>query len=385
MLNHVEVKAKLSEKVAKFGSSEMQQPTNGTESVKPLFAELENYVFKASNKVEVPEAILSIDGHIISTPGYITTIVGQSKSGKSGVTNSLIGGAMFSGEDYDGCGVSIKPNKENKLLLHIDTEQNSYNHHKSLQTALQRANLKTEPEWLKSYRLSTLNIKDKIESIEFLLEVYSLKFGGVHSIFLDGIADLTSSVNNEAECNEIVQRMEDLARKYYCPLICIIHLNPSAISDKGRGHLDSQLQRKSESYIKITKDKESGFSTIEPLLLRNAGNVPNVQFTFDTDKGYHVYCGVAKSKFEQKKEVLYNLASLVFEDGKLTLRAKEIIERIETIKEVKTRQAEKIKSDMEKEGIVTSFLDTGGVKKHSLNKLKIDDTVIPSSTVILPF
>ena len=320
--------------------------------------------------MEEPEAILSIDGHIISTPGYITTIVGQSKSGKSGVTNSLIGGAMFSGANYDGCGVNIKPNKENKLLLHIDTEQNSYNHHKSLQSALLRANLKTEPEWLKSYRLSTLNIKDKIESIEFLLEVYSLKFGGVHSIFLDGIADLTSSVNNETECNEIVQKMEDLARKYYCPLICIIHLNPSAISDKGRGHLDSQLQRKSESYIKITKDKESGFSTIEPLLLRNAGNVPNVQFTFDEEKGYHVYCGVAKTKFEQKNEALYNLASLIFEDGGATLQSNEIIDKIIALKEVVKRQAQRIKKDLETAGIITSFLDKGNVKKYNLSITK---------------
>jgi hypothetical protein len=51
-----------------------------------------------------------------------------------------------------------------------------------------------------------------------------------------------------------VAELHALAIQYNCPIICVIHLNPGG--EKERGHLGSQLVRKSDSNLKLEKDGE---------------------------------------------------------------------------------------------------------------------------------
>jgi hypothetical protein len=335
----------------------LQLPQPDAES--DLLTSLERLKFNSVNEVKPPEPILTIDGHTISTGGYITTFVGQSKAGKSGLISSMIGGAMAVNSFYDSCGEYIKPNNEGKLLIHIDTEQNEYNHHKSISTALKRANLTREPEWLASYRLATLTPSELQIALKSLLSKYAPKFNGVHSIFIDGGADFVNSVNKEEECNAVVREFEAIAREHNCPIFCIIHLNPGADSTKGRGHFDSQLQRKSEAYLKVTKDKESEISKIEPLLLRNAGGVPEIQFCFDRDKGYHISAGKAQTKSEQKHEAYSNLALSIFGEDNNVLTYSELIEKVKAFKGVKDRAAEYAVRDMTTAKVITTGIGSG--------------------------
>jgi hypothetical protein len=81
----------------------------------------------------------------------------------------------------------------------------------------------------------------------------------------------------------------------------VVHVNPG--SEKERGHMGSQGQRKAESALFVRKDKD--ISTIEPKLLRNAGigDTPQIQFTYDKTKGYHVSCGTKADAMRSSKDL----------------------------------------------------------------------------------
>ena len=118
---------------------------------------------------------------------------------------------------------------------------------------------------------------------------------------IDGIADFIKDVNDAEQSTAIVKYFEELAIKYSTPIIVIVHTNPG--TDKERGHLGSQCQRKCESLLMIKT--EGNISFIEPKLLRMAGkaNIPAIQFMYDKAKGYHVGCGIKTEMVVDKSAV----------------------------------------------------------------------------------
>jgi hypothetical protein len=131
------------------------------------------------------------------------------------------------------------------------------------------------------------------------------------------------------QSNAIVKSFEELAIRYSTPIIAIVHTNPG--SDKERGHLGSQCQRKSESVL--TVKNEGDISFLEPKFLRNAGKgqIPLTQFMYSKEKGYHVGCGVRVdeqgSKDSARLQLLETLADKVFAPPK-SYRYKDAVEAI---------------------------------------------------------
>jgi hypothetical protein len=73
-------------------------------------------------------------------------------------------------------------------------------------------------------------------AIEVAIQNALHKFGGVHSIWLDGFADFVQSVNDEQEAFGLVRFLHSLAVTHQCPIIGVVHLNPGD-TGKSRGHL----------------------------------------------------------------------------------------------------------------------------------------------------
>lgn len=294
---------------------------------KSFIERVESFLFDVYKEIPIPEPVISIEGNTLATAGNLFTIVGQSKSGKTGVISGIIGGSMaIPGLPIDTVGFNVKRN-EDKLILHVDTEQSNYNHHKACKGILFRTGRSKQPEFFKSVLLRQFSINEKIQATKELLIKYAPQFGGVHLIVIDGIADYVSSPNEEQESIRIVHEFEKLAIEYKCPVIVVLHLNPSS-QEKSRGHLGSQLERKSETVLSITKEKESEISTIESKFLRNAGNVPMIQFKYDTDKGYHVTCGIknGSQKTDRINAELREYAIAIFENGKKKITYSDLVQ-----------------------------------------------------------
>jgi len=100
-------------------------------------------------------------------------------------------------------------------------------------------------------------VEDAQEVLIHAMEENAKRFNGIHSVFIDGPGDLVPSVNDEEASNTLVAILMGLAEKHACHIINAIHLNHGSPNDsKMRGHLGSQLARKSETTIKVTAKDE---------------------------------------------------------------------------------------------------------------------------------
>ncbi len=215
--------------------------------------------FDPARRIERPNPIYTLAGTTISTPGNLTAIYSQAKTGKSSLIGAMIGAAMTNPTaGHDTLGI-IGPNYAGHALLHFDTEQSPYDWQQLVRSALRRVGLDAPPKWLKSYNLTGLSAGDCRSFIEQAVKRAKKAFGGIHSIFIDGIADLVVDPNSPDECFPLVTRLQGMAIENNTAVVSILHMNPSSdpqANQKGRGHLGSQLERKAESNITMEKEGE---------------------------------------------------------------------------------------------------------------------------------
>jgi hypothetical protein len=318
------------------------------EQKKARYAALQKFRFSAKTPIPKPETIISVEGNVIATPGNIISFVGQAKSGKSGLVSGITAGVLaIPDHDVDTLGFTIKPNTEGKAFIHIDSEQSNYNHSNGMMKVLARAGRDKEPEWFHSYSFKRVDIKERSEDIRMLFEVCAEMHGGVHMVVIDGGADLVFDTNDAKESNINISLLESLADQYNCVIVIILHFNPGS-TIKGRGHYGSQLERKCESVISVTKDEETEISTIKGAVLRNSGIIPNLQFKYDVEKGYHVYCGTLtkESKADKKINNLQSLATSIFEGDKKRYSYTELYKKIMVLEDLQARAAKNRVKDM---------------------------------------
>lgn len=337
------------------------------------FSKLHQYRFIAESPIKKPDAIISIDGHIISTKGNLTTLAGLPKTGKSALIAAILSGTLISagGAQADLLGLSIKSNESNKAVLHVDSEQSRYDHYKGISGLLGRTTGGKEPDWFYSYNFRTFEFHERQESLQLVCEETSEKHSGIHIIVLDGGADFVQDTNDQKESNEVVRFFEKLATKFDCPVVIILHSNPG--TTKGRGHFGSQLERKSESVISVSKNGESGISTIKGNLLRNSGSIPQLQFVYDTDKGHHVYFGTLSKaiKKEEKKSKLQQLVDKIFKVDQNGYTYKELYELIMAEEGVQDRTAKDRIKELVEAGVLVKSDDPRPL--YSFRPLNGDD------------
>jgi hypothetical protein len=223
-----------------------------------------------------PVTIFKLCNQSVATPGNLVVIHAQPKAGKSAVISAMLAAVMSEDDLGDFLGFNASPNLAGHALIHFDTEQSRYDHQQIVLRGLRRAGLSAPPSWLRSYCLTGLDIKTRRSLLVAELEHATKDCGGVFALLVDGIADFVVDVNDIPETHNFVVELHALAIKYDCVFILVLHENPGgkgAASEKIRGHLGSQLERKAESNIRLTKDPNSGTITIYTEKSRHA-NIP---------------------------------------------------------------------------------------------------------------
>lgn len=196
-----------------------------------------------------PEPLFALNGRVWATEGNFSTFSALSKAGKSACTGGMIA-AVLPG-DGDTLGFSAG-NPKNGALICIDTEQSDYHHDKKLLLAIGRKgyNENTIPDWIAPYALAGESLD--LIWLEAIMWREHSRCGSIHSVILDGVADLVRNVNDPAEADVITAGLIRLAKRYKCHIVAIIHINPGgADTGKTRGHLGSTLERKAETNLTI--------------------------------------------------------------------------------------------------------------------------------------
>ena len=89
-------------------------------------------------------------------------------------------------------------------------------------------------------------------------------------VIIDGSADLLQNTNELDPSVDMVQKLMRLSSEKSCHICSVVHTNPN--SEKTRGHFGSELIRKSETVMLITR--EGDVTTVKPQFTRNMEFAP---------------------------------------------------------------------------------------------------------------
>jgi hypothetical protein len=161
----------------------------------------------------------------------------------------------------------------------------------------------------------------------------------VHSVLLDGVADYIKDPNDPEEAFAAVERLHRLAVQYLTTILCVIHVNPGSDNGKTRGHLGSQLARKAESNIELSKDADE-ITTVYTSSSRHAfiSKQDGPRFRWDSLAKMHVSCAPDREqRSNAKKGEMACLVNEIFNipDYNRGLSWAQVHERIETLEGLK--------------------------------------------------
>jgi len=306
-----------------------------------LRAKLVERAFKVNVKPVKPAPVLQFLGHPIGTPGNIVVVQAAPKAGKTGVVGAIlsacINGNLQTGADTLGF---FADNRDNKAVLHFDTEQSRFDHDCLVRTGLSRCKVETPPSWFYSWSLADLTTAERRAALELAMGDASALHHGVLCVLIDGIADLMHEPNDSKESNEIVDWIRTLTITHDCCIILVLHENPGSDVGKTRGHLGSQLARKAEASLRLAKDA-AGVTTMWVPHARH-GEIPQSQgvcFAWSLSAGMHVTLGKAgdlRGAAEQEKHA--GEAERVYQDAR-TLSYSDLVSRICEVCAIKERAA----------------------------------------------
>ncbi len=270
-------------------------PDVDTPQLVSVLSILEQRQFKPGISPPPLRPIYSLGGSIISTPGNLTSITSAIKTGKSAVIGAMIASALADGNAGDLLGFTSS-NPKGFALLHFDSEQSPGDHWYQVTRALKRAGRGQAQLWLHSYCLTGLGCKQGWECVTAATRAAAEQHGGIHSILIDGVADFVADVNDAAASNAFVAELHDFAINFDCAIIGVIHFNPG--TEKTRGHLGSQLERKAETNLRL--DKADGVTTIWSDKQRRAPIPKDTgpRFSWNDDAGMHLSCGTNEARRE---------------------------------------------------------------------------------------
>jgi hypothetical protein len=220
-----------------------------------LAARLAQRLFNIHNKPPVPAPRFLIGQTPICTAGNLTTICAPPKMAKTSFVGAMCAATMTPDPQHADCLGVASRNPDGYAVIHFDTEQSPPDHHTVVEQAIRRAGLKEPPPWFLSYCATGFSIPDAGQGISIVLKHAAAKFGGIHSLLLDGVADLVANVNDPEESNFFVNELHSLAISFAAPIVCVIHFNPG--TEKNRGHLGSQLERKAETNLRLDRDGDA--------------------------------------------------------------------------------------------------------------------------------
>lgn len=308
------------------------------------------------NPPPMPENIISVNDVPLGTAGNLLCITGGEGTGKSNFVSALIAGSI----NETGCtgidtlGLEVACNENKKAVILYDTEQSEAQLFKNVTNTLRRALMNEMPDNFKAFHLATMSRKERLQSIRDSMDLYYHRYDGIQLIVIDGIADLIRSANDETESIALVDELYRLAAIYQTCIIGVLHFVPNGI--KLRGHIGSEMQRKSAGILSIEKDDDPAVSVVKALKVRDGSplDVPILQFAWDKAHGMHRFRGEKpKEDKEKRKETeLISVAKEIFSRVRF-LTYNDLSKEIEDIMAVSERTAKNYIRYMREKGIVT--------------------------------
>ena len=174
----------------------------------------------------------------------------------------------------------FKAEFDNRNLVHFDTEQSEYYHHKLSSQMMFQANLSTSahPSNYYSFHIMPYTKIDRLNFIRYSID----RIPDIACVFVDGIVDLCRNYNDLEESSDLVTFFMNMASSRNFLLIDVLHNARSTGS--ARGHLGTELLNKAQCNINITKEEDAKHSTLKIQSIRGDSEPKSFDF-WHNDKG----------------------------------------------------------------------------------------------------
>lgn len=254
--------------------NDLPQPKN-TKQIRS--EELRPYWLDPREDYPEPYYMLEYNGVPFSTIGGIQAISGQKKNGKSFVLTQLMAAILGNGNErtqqyLPGLTVperTIEYLGHEPRVLYVDTEMEKLNSAKVLRRVhwlcnwdMKQPNDRFQVLWLKNMPRDDA---EKAHEKRYRLIRNAIEEVNPDIVFIDGIRDLLSSINDENNGVQILSELSTLAEERHMCIWNALHQNPrgDANSEEGkmRGWIGTELGNKvSDTFISIKSKTQNGVS-----------------------------------------------------------------------------------------------------------------------------
>jgi hypothetical protein len=200
-----------------------------------------------------PPVVLSLDDTPLFFLGDFSLTIGKAKSRKT-FLNSLLMAVLVSNNGIENIKSNLPDDKLN--VLFFDTEQGKYHAYKTAMRVNRMLGIQSAPNF-KAFHLRRYSPKERLQIIEYV--IFNTPNVGV--VFIDGIRDLVTSINDEMQATKIASKLMKWSQELNIHISCTLHMNKG--DNNARGHLGTELLNKSLVTISVTKCKNaSEFSEV---------------------------------------------------------------------------------------------------------------------------
>ena len=239
--------------------SNFSQSTKITdEKIKSLLDRLASIEITNVPDEQEPPSLFNINGVEVLPKDAVGIIAAQKKSGKSNFAGLLM--AASASPNHQVLNGAIRSNEGKLKILNIDTEQPLRDARRTLRRIMKTAGYDYSEQW-NTHGIVSLSVKDIEEADRIYIIELAVKKYEPQLVFVDGIADLIGSINDEREAKEVMAWVDYLSCKYNCAVVGMLHLNFN--SGKIGGWAGTQANKKFTDSFILKKDRSNGFFTVE--------------------------------------------------------------------------------------------------------------------------
>ncbi|MCX6306887.1 MAG: AAA family ATPase [Bacteroidetes bacterium] len=262
-------------------------------------------------QVEKPPTIISINGQSCMTAGSFSVIIGRAKARKGFFIGSVTAAAASGRCTIDGI-IGTFPEGRTRVI-YFDTEQGAYwgnITHKRIIGAIG----KDLPNDMIYSDLQQYPPAQRLQIIEAAIS----ERNDISMVVIDGIRDLISSINDEAQATEMTSHILRWCATKKIHVVCILHQNKN--DQNARGHIGSELINKAETVISVTKEKEDWVSTVKQEYCRDR-EFPFFSFCIDDEGLPRLTDQIEKPIVTKKNDEELKRFEYVFKDDERMNRA----------------------------------------------------------------
>jgi hypothetical protein len=292
---------------------------------KTLFEKLQARKFDPNNLSPEKEPLLKLNGIPVLYAGNVLTLVGHDKSGKSHLEAAIAKAITEPGTRHLGFSSDVSEGR----AAYLDLEQDR----SDFESLIIRKGI--DPKKVAAYHLAGSSPKEARAALLAIIQGEE----NLVAVLIDGFADLLGSVNDDEEATELVANLMKIADLYQVAVIGVLHLNPGS-DEKSRGHLGSQLGRKSQTVLQV-KNLPDGSRVVFTQRARKRPIPEGQGVRFAWDEGLHTFAEVngtpAEIKQAQKiEEWTRTLQSVQAETDMLAWKYNDLVKAIQSAEGVKS-------------------------------------------------